>query len=290
MEINQLRYFVAATQEQSFTKAAEKCFTTRQNVSRAIKGLEAELGCELFARKGNAMTLTSAGEAIVQQAQSILDSAESIKLLCNAPEHTQPHVKIAISHNLFSGAPATAASIVESHVITDQITEVSAKECYERVREGASDMAIITAMERSFPGCHAQKVSSSAAYLLVGESSRLAKRTHYSLADLKNIAFVLMPEPQFQYEPMFNLLGALGLDESQVSTVTSTGSMLHIIKRIEAAAVVTDTYFATTPKGTVAIPINDPRLNWCIYVLYKPKPETYPAIDRFIRDLKRGLR
>lgn len=150
-------------------------------------------------------------------------------------------------------------------------------------------MAIITAMERSFPDCCSQKVGASAAYLLVGESSRLARRSHYSLADLRNVSFVLMPDPQFQYKPLFDLLEPLGLDVSQVSTVTSTGSMLHIIKRVEAAAIVTDTYFANTPKGTVAIPINEPRLNWNIYVLYTKNPKNFPAIDRLTRDMKKSM-
>ena len=289
MELNQLRYFVAAAQECSFAKAAERCFTTRQNVSRIIKDLETELNTSLFVRKGNAMALTPAGEAIVQQAQSILDTIEGMKLLCSKPEHVQPHVKVAISHNLFSGVPMTASSVIEKHVITDQIIEVSGKECYERVCNKSSDVAIITAMEREFPDCHSQKIGSSAAYLLVGESSRLAKKTHYSLADLKDISFVLMPEPQFQYKPLFDLLGAFSFSENQVSAVTSTGSMLNIIKRIEAGAIVTDTYFANTPKGTVAIPINDPRLNWNIYVLYTMNPENYLAIDQLTRDMKTSM-
>lgn len=289
MELNQLRYFVAVAQESSFAKAAEKCFTTRQNVSRSIKDLETELHSSLLLRKGNAMVLTPAGEVIAQQAQSILDTVEGMRLLCSKPECAQPHVKIAISHNLFSGIPATVSSVIEKRVITDQIIEVSSKECYERVCDKSSDVAIITAMEREFPRCRAQKIGSSAAYLLVGESSRLARKTHYSLADLKDVSFVLMPDPQFQYKPLFDLLGAFRFSEHQVSAVTSTGSMLHIIKRIEAGAIVTDTYFANTPRGTVAIPINDPRLNWNIYVLYTMNPDNYLAIDQLTRDMKAGM-
>ena len=141
-------------------------------------------------------------------------------------------------------------------------------------------------MKRDFPACHARVVGSSAAYLLVGENSRLARRTHYSLTDLKGVRFVLMPDPRFQYEPLFDLLADFGFDEEQVSSVPSTSSMLHIIKRIEAAAVVTDTYFATTPKGTVAIPINDPRLNWYVYLLYQASSSNYQAINQLEKELK----
>ena len=289
MEINQLRYFSAAAREKSFAKAAEKCFTTRQNVSRSIKDLEAELHARLFERKGNAMVLTPAGELVSQQVSSILETIEGMRLICGEQSESHPHVRMAISHNVLSGIPAAASAIVESSVVADQIMELSSKECYERVCEKVCDVAIVTNMAREFPCCRSQIVGNSPSYLLVGESSKLAKNTHFSLADLKDIRFVLMPDARFQYKPLFDLLDPFGFDDSRVSSVTSTASMLHIIKHIEAGALVTDTYGVNPPRGTVAIPVNEPRLNWHTYVLYTMNPENYLAINQLIRALKESV-
>ena len=286
MEIEQLRYFTAAAQEHSFAKAAKKCFTTRQNVSRSIKDLEKELRASLFTRKGNSMQLTPLGEVVAREAQSILDIEENMHLLCQEPSQAQPPIRISISHNLFSGAPKEISVAVERRIISSKIVEVSGKECYERVRDGRSDVAIVSSMKQDFPGCNSQLISISAAYLLVGEKSKLARRTTYSLADLRDIPFVLMPDPQFQYKPLFDLLGSLNFSEDRVSTVTSTGSMLHIIKRSDTGAIVTDTYSASTPPGTLAIPINDPRLNWHIYAVYATTSDNFITINRFINELK----
>ena len=50
MELQQMRYALAIAEEQSFTRAAERCFVVQSALSRQIKSLESELGLTLFAR------------------------------------------------------------------------------------------------------------------------------------------------------------------------------------------------------------------------------------------------
>jgi LysR family hydrogen peroxide-inducible transcriptional activator len=50
MELHQIRYFLAACEEQSFTRAAEKCGIKQPSLSNAIRRLESEFGGPLFVR------------------------------------------------------------------------------------------------------------------------------------------------------------------------------------------------------------------------------------------------
>lgn len=76
MEIRQLRYFVAVAQARHFGQAAERLHMAQSPLSQAIRQLEAEVGVALFDRTTRRVDLTAAGEALLRDAQRILDSVE----------------------------------------------------------------------------------------------------------------------------------------------------------------------------------------------------------------------
>lgn len=81
MTLTELRYLVALAQHHHFGRAAESCFVSQPTLSVAIKKLEDELGVPLFERRKQEVTLTAAGERIVEQAQRVLEEAAAIKEL-----------------------------------------------------------------------------------------------------------------------------------------------------------------------------------------------------------------
>ncbi len=79
MTLTELKYIVAVARERHFGKAAEACYVSQPTLSVAIKKLEDELEVKLFERSAGEVTVTPLGEQIVQQAQSVLDQAATIK-------------------------------------------------------------------------------------------------------------------------------------------------------------------------------------------------------------------
>jgi LysR family hydrogen peroxide-inducible transcriptional activator len=79
MTLTELRYIVAVARERHFGRAAEACFVSQPTLSVAIKKLEEELDVKLFERGANEVTVTPLGEAIVRQAQSVIEQAAAIK-------------------------------------------------------------------------------------------------------------------------------------------------------------------------------------------------------------------
>jgi DNA-binding transcriptional LysR family regulator len=51
VQINQIIYFVALSEERNFTRAAKRCRISQPSLTNAIKALEDELGDALFTRK-----------------------------------------------------------------------------------------------------------------------------------------------------------------------------------------------------------------------------------------------
>ncbi len=79
MTLTELRYIVAVARERHFGRAAEACFVSQPTLSVAIKKLEEELELKLFERGASEVSVTPLGEAIVRQAQSVLEQAAAIK-------------------------------------------------------------------------------------------------------------------------------------------------------------------------------------------------------------------
>jgi LysR family hydrogen peroxide-inducible transcriptional activator len=79
MTLTELRYIVAVARERHFGRAAEACFVSQPTLSVAIKKLEEELDVKIFERGSTEVSLTPLGEAIVRQAQSVIEQASAIK-------------------------------------------------------------------------------------------------------------------------------------------------------------------------------------------------------------------
>ena len=73
MNINQLRYFVAAAERRSFTSAAAQFEISQTAITQQIRTLEESLGVVLFDRSNRPITLTPAGNAFLTDAKAILE-------------------------------------------------------------------------------------------------------------------------------------------------------------------------------------------------------------------------
>ncbi|MCX4725714.1 LysR family transcriptional regulator [Streptomyces sp. NBC_01306] len=72
LDLRKLRYFVAVAEQRHFGRAAEQLYITQPVLSRQVKSLEQELGCDLLARTTRSVELTAAGKQLYEEAQGIL--------------------------------------------------------------------------------------------------------------------------------------------------------------------------------------------------------------------------
>ena len=78
MELLQLKYFYESAKHESFAKTAEKFIVPATSVSASVKRLENELGCQLFDRTANKISLNKNGarlKSALSAAFSEIDSA-----------------------------------------------------------------------------------------------------------------------------------------------------------------------------------------------------------------------
>jgi DNA-binding transcriptional LysR family regulator len=74
-----LRYFVAAAETENLTRAAERLNVVQSAISHQVRGLEEELGVELFTRHGRRVQLSPAGSLLLEEARAILKNVGRAK-------------------------------------------------------------------------------------------------------------------------------------------------------------------------------------------------------------------
>lgn len=77
MDIKQLKYFVAITEEGNISAAAKKLIISQPPLSHQLKMLEQELGIKLMERGPRRIELTEAGKALYKRAKTILELTDT---------------------------------------------------------------------------------------------------------------------------------------------------------------------------------------------------------------------
>jgi len=72
MDVRQLRQFLAVVDHGTVHRAAEHLFVAQPSVTQTIRGLESELGTELFIRRGRGLVLSPSGAALVGPAREVV--------------------------------------------------------------------------------------------------------------------------------------------------------------------------------------------------------------------------
>jgi DNA-binding transcriptional LysR family regulator len=97
MSIDQLRTFIAAADEGSFSAAGRKLRRAQSVVSTTLANLEQQVGFELFERTGRYPRLTEAGAALLEQARVAVDGMNAFKARARTlAEGLEPELAVAV--------------------------------------------------------------------------------------------------------------------------------------------------------------------------------------------------
>lgn len=149
MKLQQLRYICEVTRHNlNLSNAAEALFTSQPGISKQIRGLEEELGVDIFVRHGKrVVAVTEPGKAILEIAQRVLKDVENLRQVGEEfTEEDRGHLTIATTH--------TQARYALPHVIQRftrrypgvrlSLRQGSPTQISELVTSGEADIAIAT--------------------------------------------------------------------------------------------------------------------------------------------------
>ena len=97
MSLDQLRTFIAAAEEGSFSAAGRKLHRAQSVVSQTLGNLESQLGVKLFDRDGRYPRLTDHGQALLNDARAIADGMDGFKARAKTlREGLEPELSLSI--------------------------------------------------------------------------------------------------------------------------------------------------------------------------------------------------
>ena len=95
--LDQLRTFIAAVDEGSFSAAGRKLRRAQSVVSQTLANLEAQLGLKLFDRSARYPRLTEEGRSLLPDARAVADNIDGFKARAHAMrEGLEPELSVAM--------------------------------------------------------------------------------------------------------------------------------------------------------------------------------------------------
>lgn len=288
MNLIQLRYFLAACETGSYARAAHQCFTSRQNLTRAMRSLEKELGARLFTRAGNGIELTVAGAKVKERAQRIVGECDELLGLFSVDGDDDTRESLSVDGSTNFGIRRAYALQFEHPSLNVTLAERPCRTCYTEVVSGKADIAIVLCMQGEFPRCDATLVEESPICFLVSESSELAKLESLELEDILGHDLMLMSDADMVYAPLLERLGSLDSAHGGVRTMDNMAIAKDRIRKGDAVGVGETMPPGTLSRGIVAMPSADPSFVWREYVLFQAMSSKIAQIREIISCLKRS--
>ena len=194
MTLTELRYIVAVAREKHFGHAAEACFVSQPTLSVAIKKLEEELDVKLFERGASEVSVTALGEAIVRQAQIVIEQAAAIREIAKrGKDPLAGPLKLGIIYTIGPYLlPELVKNVIElSPQMPLMLQEQFTVKLLEMLRTGDLDCAILA---EPFPdtGLAVAPLYDEPFVIAVPKNHPLAKRKSVSAEELKQETMLLL--------------------------------------------------------------------------------------------------
>lgn len=288
MKLSQLEYFVEAAKTLNFTRAAANLYTSRQNVSHAVKELESELDVKLFAQSGGLLVLTIDGQKAVRYAEQILQDVSSFRREFQEVVPADRAYYILVGTNILTfsqyGIPEVLTAI---DGIDYNIGELNCSDCYDRILSKDADLAFIACMPREFPGIEATLIDEDYLYLLLNADSDLAQKDGLIANDLIGKTLLAPPGFEFQLSPLVENLAVKGAPKSGVVPISSFDYVMTAVRERGSIGIASAAQKPSIPSEFAIRPLVEPGMRMGLYAMWKqgsPLKRVYRTIASAVSD------
>lgn len=285
MELRQLEYFVAVTEEAGFTKAAVRLHVAQPGVSAQIRQLERELGQPLFDRSGRAVRLTEVGEAVLPYARAALAAVKGARLAVDELTGLlRGHVTIGTVDWIQSlDLPGMLAGFHRDHPDVEiTVVQETAATLTGGLRDGRVDLAFLSLGSAPPEGIATQAVIEQDLYAAVGHGHPLARRPAIALRVLAGEDLICLPKGTGLRTVLDEACAAAGLRPRIAFEAGEPPVLAQLAAHGLGVAVLPESAAHGRPDDLHAMPIVRPRLTGRIALAWRAEGPRSPAARALI--------
>jgi LysR family transcriptional regulator, benzoate and cis,cis-muconate-responsive activator of ben and cat genes len=290
MDFRHLRAFITVAEESSVTKAAERLHISQPPLSRHIKQLEDELGITLFVRHRQGVTLTDAGQRLLEKARALASAASDFYESANqTTRHVANKVRLGIGWGQWDTVNRIrVASAAQFGNMTIEATDAMCAEHYNhQLQDGSLDVLF------GWPYFDPEITEAVPLYqqpllAVLSADHPLASRKTLCVRDLASEPLLMYDRhvTPYLYDKVLALYAKAGINPRLVPTpdagpynqaglmLVASGKGIYVCMGIPL----------TSPhplSGIAVVPISDPEATVDICVAWR-KGETSPVVRQFL--------
>ena len=195
MTLNQLRYVVALSEENSINDAAKRLFVSQPALTAALKTLEEEVGFDIFLRTKSGISLTVKGSEFLGYAKSVLEQYDILESKFIEGKNAKRSFSVSMQHYTF--AVQAFVAVIKQYGMDEyefEIHETKTHEVIENVKNQRSELGVI--YENDFNRSVLNRILSEAnlqftplfdcgIYVYMSKTNPLSKKEKVTMKDLE---------------------------------------------------------------------------------------------------------
>jgi len=296
MQLQQLRYLIAAAEYGSFRAASQKLYVSQSSLSVAIKDLEQETGVSVFNRTSRGISLTTEGIELLGYARRIIEQANLME--ARYARGNASSVRFSVSSQHYSLVVDAFADFVNER--TDEACEFTLHETYtneiiRNVQDSHSELGIIylsnyndRVMTRALNAAELSFTSLFVAqpHMVVRSGHPLAGRTSVQLDELDEF-YRFEQEQGIESSSYYSEEPLSALAHSRKIVVSDNGSLASLIASTDGYALSTGVLPAADD-ALLAVPLDtDEFMN--VGIIRRKDTQESACAHRFLALLSRHI-
>lgn len=283
-----LRLFVAAYEERSFTAAAARENATQSGVSQHVRKLEERLGAPLFLRGAAAVVPTPAGEDFYRHAVALLRGRDEALRAARARAgrlHGEARIGLMPTMTRLCLAPSLARFMAAEPNVRVRITEAYSAVLTGMVRAGELDLAVVPGPV-SGAGLRASLLLRTPEVLVSTHDSGLPHLSPVRLAAVPGLRLVLPGPANARRQMLEAYMASQGVQPAQVIELDAMLGTLDMVASERWMAVLPGVMMADGEEGgtrrfTVS-PLGSPPLTLELAVIEPARRSLPPEAAAFL--------